>query len=83
MTGAFCAASEQVIGSDGHQPERWSGNPRVLSSAAVTSLPLPLIVHVAEAASKAAAPSLRDACGTFDPTRHDEESGIYEGAGGE
>jgi hypothetical protein len=49
----------------------------------VESLPPPLIVHAAPAASKAATSSLRDACGTPNPTRHDEESGIYEGAGGE
>jgi hypothetical protein len=59
-------------------------SPRILrKDLCVELLPLPLIVHTAPTASRAATPSLRDASCIFDPSRHDEESGIYEGAGGE
>jgi hypothetical protein len=48
----------------------------------VKSLPLPVIVHAAATASKAAAPSLRDASDTLDPFATTSECGIYEGARG-
>ena len=51
----------------------WAGHeaplgPRILrKDLRVKSLPLPVIVHAAPTASRAATPSLRDACGTLDP----------------
>jgi hypothetical protein len=51
------------------RPPRPGGSPLATALLASHSnrLPLPLIVHAAPAASRAAAPSLRDAFGTLDP----------------
>ena len=48
-------------------PSRHARGNGLAPDLCATLLPLPLIVHVAAAASRAAAPSLRDACGTFNP----------------
>ena len=58
-------------------PERTT--PRLES---VQAVPSAVIVHAAPAASRAAAPSLRDALRAPLTDRRDEQSGQYEGAGG-